>query len=446
MKKTSIEKLAGCALLLSVCMLITACSNNNTAYIINDPDADEEASAVEVIPGEEQGEAALPPADAKKPGESLPMPEAVNTFNWEYFDMQDTGSDLFFSPLSIESALAMTLAGAKGGTYDELASVLHISDPDAFMESCRLLAKGYEGSTARLTVANSMWIDESFEKENGIDPSFVSKLEEKMDAGVFTADFRNRPDKASAEITKWVKKNTDNLIPDYQSSSDSSTVLDLINAIYFFGQWQNKFDAADTFEMDFRTRDKTRTVNMMNMHDGHFRYFTGKGFKGIELPYGDGQAVMDIILSEDEEDLSAPDGFKKLSVKDREEFLSKLADAGESKISVLRLPKFTMDLTSEELKETLKAMGAVTAFVPEGADLSGIAKDLYISDISHRAKIEVDEEGSRAAAVTEVTMAVTSAFAEDEERIEFVCDRPFVFVIRDSASKTILFTGVVNTP
>ena len=446
MKKISIEKIAGCAVLLSICVFISACGEGNTGYELNDPTSESGTSPVVILPDEGKKEPETTPAPAQKPARDLPMPEAVNAFNWDFFDMQDTGSDLFFSPFSIESALVMALSGAKDGTFDELAAVLNIGDTEAFMDSYLQLAKGYESDSAKLTVANSLWIDKSFEKEYGIDPSFVSKLEEKMDAEVISEDFRNHPDKAASDITKWVKKNTDNLIPDYQSASDNSTVLDIINAIYFFGEWKDKFDAADTFEMDFRTKNGARTVKMMNMHDGRFRYLKEKGFKGLELPYGNGEAVMDIILSEDDEDLSAPDAFKKLSSSDREDFLDNLSGAGETKINALRLPKFTMDLTCEGLKETLQKMGAVSAFDAGKADFSGITKDLYISDIAHRAKIEVDEEGSRAAAVTEVTMAVTGALVDDGEWIEFVCDRPFVFVIRDSSTGTILFTGVVNTP
>ena len=445
MKRISLEKIAGCLVLLSICVFLPACAEGGAGYELKDPSLESSTSLADPSP-EEEPEKETPPAPAAKPAQNLSMLEAVNAFNWDFFDMQNTGSNLFFSPFSIESALVMALSGAKGSTYDELAAVLNITDTDAFMDSYLQLAKGYDSDRAKLTAANSLWIDKSFEKEYGIDPSFVSKLEEKMDAGVIFEDFKNHPDKAASDITKWVKKNTDNLIPDYQSSSDSSTVLDIINAIYFFGEWKNKFDAADTFEMDFRTKDGTRTVKMMNMHDGHFRYLKEKGFKGIELPYADGEAVMDIILSEDDEALSSPDAFKKLSPSDRDEFLAGLAGAEETKIYALRLPKFTMDLTCSDLKETLQKMGAVSSFDPEKADFSGITKNLYISDISHRAKIEVDEEGSRAAAVTEIEMAVTGAFVEDEERIEFVCDRPFVFVIRDSATKTILFTGVVNTP
>ena len=453
MKNKNIEKIISCAFLLSVCALFSGCAKKTADVSPSDLKPIETESEVS-LGGETSKESAdteenvsVPEGKApEKPASDLPLSETVNTFNWEFYDLQDTGSNVFFSPMSLESALAMVLSGAKNDTFDELAGVLHIANPDTFMDGYSRLSGGYDTDGAKLTIANSLWIDESFEKEHGIEPSFISKLEEKMDAEVIPEDFKNDPQKASLDISEWVSDKTENLIPDYQSVSDSNTVLDIINAIYFYGEWKYKFDANDTFDMDFRTSGGNRTVDMMNMHDEYYRYLDEKGFKGIELPYAGDAAVMDIIMSEDDSDLSSPDAFKSLSAEEREEFLSKLSSADETKISALRLPKFTMDLSAEGLKEKLQKMGIRSAFDPEKADLSGICEKLFISDIAHRAKIEVDEEGSRAAAVTEVTMRVTGAMIDDEERIEFVCDRPFVFVIRDASSGTILFTGAVNEP
>lgn len=377
---------------------------------------------------------------------SLPFSQAVNTFNWNFYDTLDTDSNLFYSPASLESALAMTFAGAKGETFDELADILCISDADAFMDDYSSLSMGYGSDKARLTVANSLWIDETFEKQHSVDPGFISKLEDKMDAEVIMEDFSGNPGKASDDISGWVKDKTEGFIKDYRSVSTSETVLDIINAIYFYGEWENKFDACDTYEMEFRNKDGESSVDMMNMHDSYFRYIDNGTFKGIELPYADDSAVMDIILSSDDEALDTPGAFKSLSAKEREDLISQLSSADEAKIHELRLPKFSMDLTCEDLKETLEGMGLVSAFDKEKADFSGIAENIYISDIAHRAKIEVDEEGSRAAAVTEITMNVTGMLIEEKDRKEFICDRPFVFVIRDKSSGTILFTGVVNEP
>ncbi|MCR5651580.1 MAG: serpin family protein [Lachnospiraceae bacterium] len=374
------------------------------------------------------------------------LAEAVNTFNWNYYNTQDTDSNLFYSPISLESALAMALKGAKNDTYEELADVLCIGDMNTFMDSYSSLSSGYGDEKIKLTVANSLWIDKTFDKEYGVDPDFVSELEKKMDAEVILEDFKNNSEKAASDITDWVKKKTENLIPDYQSVASADTALDIINAIYFFGEWRNKFSADNTSSQDFRRPGGTVTVDMMNMNDEYFRYFKDGGFKGIELPYYDDKAVMDIILTDDDNDLSAPEAFKSLSAKEREDFISGISSAEEVKISMLMLPKFTMDITAEGLKESLINLGAASAFDKNKADFSGICEKLFISDISHRAKIEVDEEGSRAAAVTEVVMELASAIAEPEEIIDFVCDRPFVFVIRDRESGTILFTGIVNEP
>ena len=442
MKKINPDKYAACAFLLFFCMFLAGCTETVTV-----PESSLQKEEPEPAVQKEEPSPAPSESEPSKPHPSMPMPEAVNTFNWDFYDNLDTSSNIFYSPLSLESALVMTLAGAKGDTFDELAGVLCTADPDAFMEGYSSLSSGYTGDSARLTLADSLWIDKTFEKENSVDPGFISKLEDEMDAEVIMEDFKNKPDKASAHIAKWVSKKTEGLIDGYSPAANSETVLDIINAIYFFGEWKNKFDANDTFEMEFRTKNGVKNVEMMQHYDKFFRYYKGNGFKGIELPYGNESAVMDIILSEDDSDLSVPESFKRLSAEEREELISSISSSEEAKISVLRLPKFTMDISPEGLKEILQKMGIRSAFDRGAADFSGIAKDLYISDIAHRAKIEVDEEGSRAAAVTEITMSVTGMLIEEEEeRIEFICDRPFVFVIRDKTTGTILFTGAVNEP
>ncbi len=451
--KTKTDKTAACALLLLLGVCLAGCTDNKSSKDVTNPELTpietEEAVSLKKDGSEnvQEEEKASAPVEKvpQEPRPDMSFSEAVNTFNWNFYDTRDTGSNIFYSPISLESALAMTLAGAKNDTFDELAYVLCIKDADAFMNDYSSLSAGYTGDSAKLTTANSLWIDETFEKQYGIDPGFISKLEEKMGAEVIMEDFKNNSGKASADISDWVDSKTDGLLKDYQSISDSNTVLDIINAIYFFGEWKSKFDANDTYESDFRTKNGTKSVKMMNMHNEYFRYHNADGFMGIELPYADDSAVMDIILSSDDNDLSTPESFKSLSAAEREDFFSKLSSSEEVRINSLQLPKFTMDISCEGLKETLQNMGLYSAFDPQNADFSGIAEKIYISDIAHRAKIEVDEEGSRAAAVTEITMNVTGMLIEDE-LIEFICDRPFVFVIRDRATGTILFTGAVNEP
>ena len=384
---------------------------------------------------EDMSDAEIKDADALK--------TAVNTFNWNYYDLLDAGENMLYSPFSIESAMAMALYGAEGNTKQELMDTLKISDIDTFMEDYRVFSKRQYGEEGKLTTANSLWIDKTFGEKNKINEDFIDGLSKKMDAEVKTEDFLNASDKAKEDISDWVNDKTENLISDYSSQADSSTVLDIINAIYFFGKWEKQFMEEDTFEGTFRGKEQ-KPAKFMNMWDESFRYYADGSFKALEVPYKDCSLVMDLVLPVNDEDLNIGQEWKALSLQEKEDIMQALSESGYEDVEELVIPKFTMDVTANDLKGALEALGIKDAFDPSRADFSGIADNVYISGIAHRAKIEVDEEGSRAAAVTEIIMNVTSAAPIDEEPVTFICDRPFLYVIKDTDTGVILFTGLVN--
>jgi len=371
------------------------------------------------------------------------LKKAVNGFNWAYFDIQDQDGNLFYSPLSISEALSMVLYGAGKNTAQELKDVLGIEDIETFLSDISAFEKADHGLKNTLTVANSLWADKTFTEKGGIKKDFLSGIEEKMDARVSVVDFAKNSDKAAGEISDWVKEKTGGFIKDYASGADENTVLDVINAIYFNGKWENEFMKEDTFEEEFRGRNRT-PADMMHLYDGYFRYLEKDGFIGVELPYKESSLAMDIMMPKDNADLNVGKDWAGLETDKKEEFLDELSASEPSDLKILAVPRFDMDITAKDLKGDLEKLGIRDVFDPAKADLSGIADRIYVSDIGHRAKIEIDEEGSRAAAVTEIEMAVTSAGPSSENRY-FICDRPFVYVIKDSRTGVIIFTGLVNS-
>lgn len=405
-----------------------------------------ESASTEEASAEEASTETASSADTDATGKVKTMGASIDKFNWKLFSKMAGDKNLFYSPYSLESALVMADAGAAGSTKEQMEEVLGIDDLDAFLGGYQQFMSRKQADTAKLTTANSLWADKDYIAGSGaVNSAYSDKMKKYMGTELYETSFRSDLNSALSDITNWVGENTGDLIPDYKAIADQDTVIDIINAVYFYGEWQNKFTAQDTSKQDFKGRTATKQADMMSMSDVYFNYYDGNGFRGLELPYSDGNTVMDLIITDkDDEAKEVGTKWAALADKDKTDFISSLDSAETKKISSLMLPKFTMDLTAENLKEDLQSLGMKDAFSAGSADFSGIADKLYISDINHRAKIEVDEEGSRAAAVTEVQMALTSMAPDDEEKILFICDHPFIFVIRNKESGVTLFTGMIN--
>ncbi|MCR5526684.1 MAG: serpin family protein [Lachnospiraceae bacterium] len=412
----------------------TAASEESSKDISSDTESTDTESSTEVS---EAGTASADLEEAETLDDTLK--NSINTFNWKLFDSADAENNLFYSPYSIASAIALADLGAKGTTKEEIEAVLGIDDLETFEQQIKLFAENNTSDTAKLTTANSVWIDKSLSLSDEYEEVFKNPAEFYFDGELKSVDFKNDTENVKKEISSWVSDKTDKLIDDYESVADGNTVADILNAVYFYGEWSNKFSAEDTESQKFKGTEGDSFVDMMHMEDNSFSYVENvDGITAVALPYSNSSIEMDIMMSADE----SKDLDDVWDSSNSEKIFSSLDEADTSEISELELPKFEMDVTFDGLKDSLESLGINSAF-SKNADFTGIAENLTVSDISHRAKVEVNEDGTKAAAVTEMTMELT-AMKDEGENIKFIVDRPFIFTIRDRESGMIIFTGRVN--
>ncbi len=345
--------------------------------------------------------------------------------------------NLFISPLSVSVALAMTYNGASAKTADEMADVLGFAgiSVDELNRSMGDLAAALEkaDSAVQLTVANSLWSRKGFQ----FHADFLERNKAFYHAETASLDFSDPG--APRVINRWVEDATRWLIDRIVDTISRETVLYLINAIYFKGSWQVAFDPAVTRDGVFRLAGgREKTVPIMS-RSGSFKYAEDAGLQVLRLPYGAGRMGMYVFLPSKADGLSGLVG----SLDDRMfiEWMSRLATRNGD----VSIPRFKIEYECG-LAEALKAMGMRDAFNPSTADFSKMSDgDLFISEVKHKAVVDVNEEGTEAAAVTSVEMRATS-IEQPKDYFSFVADRPFFFVIRDDATGSILFMGALYDP
>jgi serpin B len=382
--------------------------------------------------------------------------EGNNKFALELFEkLQSAKGNLFFSPYSISTALAMVYAGASNETESQMAGVLHfpVSEnrrtdssskplPDrqqfalAFGKIIQDLNNRGQKGAYTLTVANALW----GQKDYGFLEKFLELIETSYDGRLNEVDFVSAAETARRTINAWVEKKTNGKIKNLISQGvlDSMTRLVLTNAIYFKGNWARQFKENRTKDAPFTLDDgKKIDVSMMNQK-AEFGYMETDTFQGLELPYVDDELSMIILLPKK---FDALDEFEKtLTLDNLTQWLSKI----HKREVVVFVPKFKM--TSRfGLASVLKSMGMKDAFSSD-ADFSGIngKRDLFISAVIHKAFVEVNEEGTEAAAATGVVMRLTSVGPAPIP--VFRADHPFLFLIRDNLTGSILFIGRVANP
>jgi len=353
--------------------------------------------------------------------------------------------NLFFSPYSISTALAMTYAGAAGETADQMARTLHFDLPgealhaafNAYALDLEGRAKAdVDGTPFELSIANSLWGQEGF----AFRPEFLDRLAENYAAGMRLVDFVADPDASRRVINQWVsdetRKRIEDLIP--EGAVDDMTRLVLANAIYFKASWMSAFDPDATVSEPFHRLSGDNVDVPMMYADESYRYRVADGYQAIDLPYQSGDMSMVILLPDEGrfeafEDALGPDLL--------EQTLGQMTYGPVS----LGLPRFTYE-SAFSLKDALEGLGMTDAFDPDRADFSGMdgTRDLYIASVLHKAFVAVDEKGTEAAAATAVIMGVTSAPAG--EPITITVDRPFIYFIRDGQTGAILFLGRVLDP
>ncbi|MEK7483152.1 MAG: serpin family protein [Planctomycetota bacterium] len=346
-------------------------------------------------------------------------------------------TNLFFSPYSISTAFAMTYAGARGETARQIAQVLCFPADESIHASFARLEEHLEKNTLpeklSLSVANALWPAEKLP----LLPAFLDLTKKYYGAAVFPLDFGNAQS-ACDKINHWVEEKTQNKIKDLVSPDvvNSATELVLTNAIYFKGNWKYSFDPKDTGPAPFWiTADKSVEVSMMHLKNTKIRFMENETLQMIELPYQGESISMKILLPRDKKSWSAFEQSvrsENLNLWQQELHLQKIPVA---------LPKFKMTLRFN-LADTLEQMGIVDAFHGGKADFSGMdgAHSLFISAVIHQAFVEVNEEGTEAAAATAITMEKSGPPKR------FYADHPFIFLIQDQKTGNILFLGRVMNP
>jgi serpin B len=344
--------------------------------------------------------------------------------------------NVFISPTSVALALAMVYNGARGETARALARTLELGEIGleelnranaALIESLRTL-----DPHVALTIANSLWAQQGIT----FAPDFLSRNQECYRAEIAALDFGDA--QAAATINDWVKHNPGGKIETIVDQIDRSAIMVLINAIYFKGRWAKPFDPRRTRELPFTLPGGHRKQHPMMAQTGKFDYYAIQGFQAISLPYGAGRASMYIFLPEQRSSLRA---FRReLSHKSWDTWLRHFRPAE----GTLVLPRFKLAYEST-LNDALKALGIGIAFDGRRADFSGMFADskpsANIDEVKHKTFVEVNEEGTEAAAATAIGMIrMTMA---PQRNFSMIVDRPFFCAIRDNLTGALLFLGAM---
>jgi len=379
-------------------------------------------------------------------------PVAVDAVNGLAVDLYkklaaENDGNLFLSPYSISDALAMTYGGARGATAQEMAKVLYFPEEqknlhESFLTLNAGIEKVQQKGEVTLNTANALWLQSDYKEVDDhfqCKDEFLKLLKDYYQSELNRVDYRDQSKSAFIRdtINVWVEKKTNskikNLIPPDVPSPNTRLIL--VNAVYFKGKWENEFKKDNTRRMLFDLYGvKSQAVQMMSQ-SGSFPYYEDDACKVLELPYKDRDLSMVIILP------NAKDGLKVLERELTAQRLKILLNhKGISPVDVY-LPKFQLE-NEYELADRLKTMGMPLAFDGAHADFTGMAdfpsgNNLYISQVIHKAFVDVYEEGTEAAAATAVIMHVGSATSKPF----FVADHPFLFLIKDNKTGVILFIG-----
>ena len=369
-----------------------------------------------------------------------------NTFALDIYEsLRAQDGNMILSPYSISLALAMTYAGARGESDSQMAQSLHFDLPQGQLHPAfNTLDLALEKTPTplendlkpmQLKIANAVWAEQTY----SFLQEFLDTISINYGAGINLADFVNQFEPARKEINAWVSDKTEDKINDLLpgNSVNSNTRMVLVNAIYFKADWLAQFDVNSTGEAPFHLLDGSE-VNVSTMNRGmEIPYATDDGWQMIELSYAGETAAMDILV---------PDSgrFDEIESNLNVEAVSAMLTDLQPLNVMLSLPKFKFESTYQ-LPDTLSGMGMKDAFDGSLADFSGMTgdKDLFIGNVIHKAFVAVDEKGTEAAAATAVIMEGRGAPSFD---ISLQVDRPFIFIIRDTANGQILFIGRVTNP
>jgi serpin B len=382
--------------------------------------------------------------------EQASLVEGNSAFAFELYQklveqLEGQEANLFYSPYSISLALAMTYAGARNETAQQMADTLQFllgqerlhpafNWLDAELASRGEGAQGKDGEGFRLNIVNTIWGQKDYEFLS----DFLDVLAENYGAGLRILDFITETEKSRVTINDWVSDQTEDRIEDLipKGMIDEWTRLVLTNAIYFNAAWEYPFNEKVTADDPFYLLDGGQVIVPMMKQTESFGYTEGEGYQAVELQYDGNELSMLILLPEADEFEAFEAGLQAEQVD------AIIRDLQFTEVA-LTMPKFEFD-SQFSLKDTLAEMGMPIAF-SSSADLSGMTgkPELFISDVVHKAFVAVDEAGTEAAAATAVIVGLT---AIPEPTVEVTVDRPFIFLIRDIETGAILFVGRVLNP
>jgi len=369
------------------------------------------------------------------------LASANTRFGFKLFDhlaKQDAGKNIFVSPAGVAFTLAMIYNGASGETQQGMATALELQGMNlpeinqAHAALRTMLASA--DPKVQLNIANSLWA----RKGLVFRPEFMKRNQEFYAAEISDLDFA--APNAPQTINNWVNQKTNGKINKIVDRIPSDAVLYLLNAIYFKGNWATPFDKTETKDGQFTLLSGAKEKLPLMSQNGRFRYFENEKFQAISLPYGAGRMSMYVFLPAKN---SNPKAFQaELNAANFESWVSQLRSTEGNIV----LPRFKLEYEIT-LNNTLKALGMAAAFDPERADFSAMytrssLANVFIGEVKHKTFVEVNEEGTEAAAVTSGGMHLTS-FAPP---FNMTVDRPFFCAIRDNQAGTILFVGAIVDP
>lgn len=369
--------------------------------------------------------------------------DSNNSFAFKLYSEINKGKkgNLFFSPFSISTALAMTYAGSRNETEKQMSQTLHFNrDQQVFQAQYKSYLDTIEADTGKgliMGIANSIWVANTCK----ILSPFSEAVKDDYNSESRNTDFAGQSEQSRQEINSWVEDKTHNKIKDLIAKGliDGTTRLVLVNAIYFKGKWQSPFKQNNTHKSIFNITDSVGDSAEFMNKIWRYKYYKDSIIQAIEIPYMGGNISMLIILPNE------ISGIKKIEKKLDDTYYLKILNNKLYENTTLSLPKFKITLGSI-LNTPLSDMGMPVAFSSD-ADFSGIANEgLKIGFVVHKAFINVSEEGTEAAAATGVGMMLMSAAPPRTPPVSFIANHPFIFIIKDNATGSILFMGKITNP
>lgn len=363
----------------------------------------------------------------------------VQEFGYALFKEHLQEENPVLSPVSAYIALTMAGNGAAGNTYDEFLKVLGENGDMTVMSDYMMNELPVETEQLKVKLANSVWIDDEFT----VDDDWIGEITSLYDAEAFQHDLAT--EQAMHAMNEWVNIHTNGLMKEMINRPlENDTRLVLFNTLYFKGLWRNAFSPESTYEETFYAKDGEIQAPMMHEYMEYYSYFEDQKVSGVVMPYRDGNYAFVAFMPRDEKE-----DIREIYQAVTEEQMSDWLKDSESTLVNLTFPKFEVSF-DQELNQSLQNLGLVDAFDKEKADFSKMGTSvygypLYISLVRQKAVVKLDEEGTEAAAVTEIAMVDTCALIEGEP-IDVCFNRPFGYMIMDMETEVPLFMGIMDNP